>query len=212
VQQCKLKTSELQLLVDAQVLYIGSLKHQLADSEVGRISASDELFSTRSEVEVLKKSHSQSTAEIDVLKSQLNQARSEAASLAEKLSVCKVEAESNLESLKYTSACENAARRKELEVSTQNQALLEKLLRADARIREMEVQVESQTAFAAASAKVSSAMRDACSNSEILMAQMKKNMVSCASSEAAARRRISELEAQVSDYEVYIYNKPQTST
>jgi len=70
-------------------------------------------------------------------------------------------------------------------------------------MREVEGQLETQTAFAAASAKVSAAMRDACSQSEILIAQMKQNQISSASREATAHKRIAELEAQMSGYESY---------
>ena len=180
-----------------------SLKLQLADSEISKISVSDELVTARCELEIVMKSRSQLSAELDTLQSQHSHAQSELASLAAQLSSAKSDAEGTRVSLKDSSARESLARRKEFEASAQNQDLLEKLYQAQTRMREVEGQLETQTAFAAASSKVSAALRDACGQSEILIAQMKQNLNSSASREATARKRIAELGAQMSGYESY---------
>lgn len=220
LEQCRAKILQLDRLVEEQAQEVDALKLQLADNEISKISANDELVTARSEVQVLTKAKSQLSAEIDALKSQLRDSQIEMSSLADKLSSSAAEAESSRASLKDTSARETLARRKELEASAKNQALLEKLRAAESRVKEMEIQVETQTEFAAASAKVpspncsqncepltclkvSSAMRDACNHSEVLMGQMKKNLVAAASNEALARKRIAEVEAQLSGYESY---------
>lgn len=203
VEQCRARVTQLDRAVAEQAQEMDGLKLQLADSEISKISANDELVTARSEVEVLTKAKNQLSSEIDSLKMQLREAQCEISSLADKLSSSAAEAESSRASLKDTSARENLARRKELEASAKNQALLEKLRAAEARARELEIQVESQTELAAASAKVSSAMRDACSHSEILMGQMKKNLLLATANESAARKCIAQLEAQLSGYEGY---------
>ena len=180
-----------------------SLKLQLADSEISKISVSDELVTARCELEIVMKSRSQLSAELDTLQSQHSRAQSELASLAAQLSSAKSDAEGTRVSLKDSSARESLARRKEFEASAQNQDLLEKLYQAQTRMREVEGQLETQTAFSAASSKVSVALRDACGQSEILIAQMKQNLNSSASREATARKRIAELGAQMSGYESY---------
>jgi chromosome segregation ATPase len=203
LEQCRAKIVQLEQTAAEQLHELDTLKLQLADSEISKISTNDELVTARSEVEVLVKAKNHCSAEVDSLKLQLRDARAEISSLAEKLSSSAAEAESSRASLKDTSAREHHARCKELEASAKNQALLEKLRAAETRAREMEIQVESQTEFASASAKVSSAMRDACSHSEILMAQMKKNLASAAANEAQARKQVAQLEAQLSGYEAY---------
>jgi chromosome segregation ATPase len=203
LELCRAKVAQLDRTVEEQAQAVDSLKLQLADSEISKISASDELFTARSEVEVLMKAQDQLSAEADSLSSQLYSAQSEISALADQLSATTAEAESSRASLKDTSARETLARRKELEASAKNQVLLEKLRTAETRVREMETQLETQTEFAAASAKVSTAMRDACNHSEIVMGQMKKNLAAAASSEASLRKHIAELEAQLGGYESY---------
>jgi chromosome segregation ATPase len=203
LELCRAKVAQLDRTVEEQAQAVDSLKLQLADSEISKISASDELFTARSEVEVLMKAQDQLSAEADSLSSQLYSAQSEISALADQLSATTAEAESSRASLKDTSARETLARRKELEASAKNQVLLEKLRAAETRVREMETQLETQTEFAAASAKVSTAMRDACNHSEIVMGQMKKNLAAAASSEASLRKHIAELEAQLGGYESY---------
>jgi chromosome segregation ATPase len=194
---------EMEMRAAEQQQELDCLKHQLAESEISKISASDELITARSEVEVLMEVNNQLSGDVEALKSQISGAQSQISSLSEKLSSVAAEAESSKASLYDTSARESLARRKELEASAKSQALLEKLRHAEARSREMEAQLETQTEFAAASSRVSAAMREACSHSEILMAQMKKNLASSVSNEATSRRRIAELEAQLTGYESY---------
>ena len=194
---------EMEVRAAGQQQELDCLKHQLAESEISKISTSDELFTARSEVEVLMEANNQLSGHVEALKLQISGAQSQISSLSEKLSSVAAEAESSRASLYDTSARESLARRKELEASAQNQALLEKLRHAEARSREMEAQLDTQTEFAAASSRVSAAMREACSHSEILMAQMKKNLASSVSNEGTSRRRITELEAQLTGYESY---------
>ena len=203
LEKCKSQVLELELTVGDQCHELDSLKHHLADSEIAKISTSDELFTARSEVEVSMRTNSDLSAEAEALKSQLLDAQSQNASLAAELELSKAEAENSNSSLRDTSLRESFARRKELEASARSQALSEKLRRAETRVREMEVQLEAQTEFAASSAQVSAAMRDACNHSEILMVQMKRNLSAAASNEASARKVIAQLEAQLSGYENY---------
>jgi chromosome segregation ATPase len=211
VEKYRGQIAELEDAVARQCCEIEALKHELADCEISKISANDELVSARNEVAVLTESRQQSQAALEALKTKMQDAQSEIESLNLELSFAKAEADSNRASLKDTTTRESRARQKEMESAAKNKSLVEKLRLSEIRVREMEIQVETQTEFAASSAKVSAAMRDACSHSETLIEQMKKNLALSASNEASARKLIAQLEGQVSGYENYFAQQMQES-